>query len=213
MSTKRSAKELILRYLVFIVGLFFLALGIAFTKTGALGVSPISSVAHILSLRFSFLSMGNWLILWNCLLILAQILILRRRFQPIQLLQFPVSFLLGWFTDLGMWLISFLPLEGYPAQLGLVLIGVVVLGFGIALTVLADVVMNAGEAFVKVVADAIHKKFGHVKVVFDVSCVTCSILLSLLLFNGSVEGTREGTLIAAFCTGFIVQFFIKLLKK
>ena len=45
--------ELAKRYLLFIISLFFAALGVAFTKHGELGVSPISSVANVLSCRFS----------------------------------------------------------------------------------------------------------------------------------------------------------------
>ena len=74
----------------------------AFTKHGELGIPPISSLANVLSCRFPALSLGSWLIVWNCVLIVGQILILRRRFRPVQLLQVPLSFLFGWFTDLGM---------------------------------------------------------------------------------------------------------------
>lgn len=52
-------KEIIKRYMLFIISLFFSGLGVAMTKHGAPGVSLISSVANILSLRFTFLSIGN----------------------------------------------------------------------------------------------------------------------------------------------------------
>ena len=85
-------KELCKRYVLFIISLFFSGLGVAMTKHGALGVSPISSVANVLSLRFTLLSIGNWLIITNCLMVVAQILILRKKFHPIQLLQIPCPF-------------------------------------------------------------------------------------------------------------------------
>lgn len=201
------------RYLLFIISLFFSALGVAFTKHGELGVSPISSVANIMSYKFDFLSMGTWLIIWNCVLIVGQILILRKKFQPIQLLQVPLSFLFGWFTDFGMWLVSFIPADSYPLRLFMVIVGIVILGFGISLAVIANVIMNAGEAFVKAISDTIHKKFGNVKIVFDVSCVTLSIILSLLFFNFTVVGTREGTIISALATGNVVKFFSARLQR
>ena len=43
--------DTIQRYLLFIIGLFFSALGVAITKKGELGVSPISSVANVMSIR------------------------------------------------------------------------------------------------------------------------------------------------------------------
>ncbi len=99
-----NKKELCKRYILFIISLFVAALGVAVTKKGELGVSPISSVANVLSIKFTILSLGNWLIVWNCLMILGQIILLRRKFQWIQLLQIPLSFLFGYFTDFGMWM-------------------------------------------------------------------------------------------------------------
>ncbi len=97
-----SKKEIVKRYILFVISLFFAALGVAFTKHAELGVSPISSVANVMSCKYSSLSLGTWLIIWNCILIVGQILILRRKFQLIQLLQLPLSFLFGWFTDFGI---------------------------------------------------------------------------------------------------------------
>lgn len=202
-----SKKEIIKRYVLFIISLFFAALGVAITKRGELGVSPISSVANVLSCKFSALSMGTWLIIWNCVLIVGQVIILRRKFQLIQLLQVPLSFLFGYFTDFGMWCVSFIPVNAYPVRLLMVVAGVAVLAFGISLAVIANVIMNSGEAFVKAVSDTIHKNFGNVKIVFDISCVTLSVILSLILFDFSLVGTREGTIISALLTGTFVKFF------
>lgn len=206
-------KEVLKRYMLFVIGLFFSGLGVAFTKHGELGVSPISSVANIMSYKFPALSMGSWLIVWNCILIIGQIIILRRKFQPIQLLQIPLSFVFGWFTDLGMWAVGFIPTNMYAVRLAMVFIGTAVLGFGISLSVIANVIMNSGEAFVKAVSDTINKNFGNVKIAFDISCVIFSIVLSLIFFNFSIVGTREGTIISAFLTGNFVKLFAKLLHK
>lgn len=205
--------EIARRYLLFIISLFFAALGVAFTKHGELGVSPISSVANIMSCRFDSLSLGTWLIIWNCVLIVGQIVILRKSFQPIQLLQVPLSFLFGWFTDIGMWLVTFIPANSYPIRLTMVIVGIVILGFGVSLAVIANVIMNSGEAFVKAISDTLHKEFGNVKIAFDVTCVVLAVVLSLIFFNFSIVGTREGTIISAFLTGIVVKFFSKRLNK
>lgn len=207
-----TRKETIKRYILLIISLFFSALGVAVTKRGELGVSPISSVANVMSYKIPSLSLGTWLIIWNCVLIVGQILILRKDFHIIQLLQIPVSFLFGYFTDFGTWCASFIPAERYPVRLILVISGVIILGFGVSLSVIANVIMNSGEAFVKAVSDSMNKNFGNVKIAFDVSCVITAVVLSLLFFNFKIVGTREGTVIAAFCTGLAVKFFTKRLK-
>lgn len=205
--------EIAKRYVLFIISLFFAALGVAFTKHGELGVSPISSVANVLSCKFTSLSLGTWLIIWNCLLIIGQIAILRKKFQPIQLLQIPLSFLFGWFTDLSMWIVSFISVPSYPVRLIMVVIGIIILGFGISLSVIANVIMNSGEAFVKAISDTFHKDFGNTKIAFDVLCVIISLALSLVFFDFTIVGTREGTIISALLTGMVVKFFSRKLRK
>ena len=205
--------EIAKRYTLFIISLFFSALGVAFTKHGELGVSPISSVANVLSYKFDSLSLGTWLIIWNCILIIGQIAILRRNFQPIQFLQIPLSFLFGWFTDFGVWIASFIPADSYPLRLLMVIVGIVVLGFGVSLSVIANVIMNSGEAFVKAASDKIQKDFGNTKIAFDLLCVILAIFLSLVFFNFTIVGTREGTIISALLTGITVKFFQKRLDK
>lgn len=202
-----SKNELIKRYSLFVVSLFFSALGVAFTKHGELGVSPISSVANVMSCKFDALSLGTWLIIWNCVLILGQVVILRRNFQPIQLLQIPLSFLFGWFTDLCMWMVSPIPVSNYISRLLMVIIGIIILGFGISLSVIANVIMNSGEAFVKAIADTAGKEFGNVKICFDIFCVVLALVLSLICFDFKIVGTREGTIISALLTGMIVKFW------
>lgn len=205
-----SKKETEKRYVLFVISLFISALGVAFTKHGELGVSPISSVANVMSVKLDFFSLGIWLIIWNCVLILGQILILRKKFKPIQLLQIPLSFLFGYFTDFGLWLVGFIPAKSYIMRLVMVFIGIVILGFGVSLSVSANVIMNSGEAFVKAISDTTNKNFGNVKIAFDVSCVVLALILSLLFFDFTIVGTREGTIISALCTGLVVKLFRKL---
>ena len=211
--TTVSKKEVFKRYILFIICLFFMGLGVALTKHGELGVSPISSVANVVSLKFTFLSFGTWLTISNCVLLLGQIILLRRNFKPIQLLQIPLSFLFGYFTDFGLWMIKDIPNENYIVRLLLVFAGIVFIGFGISLGVIADVVLNSGEGLVKALADVTKKDFGTVKIVFDVSWVLFSIVLSLLLFDGRLLGTREGTVLSAVFVGVAVKIFKPILQK
>ncbi len=207
-----SKKELTKRYILFIISLFISGLGIAFTKHAGLGVSPISSVPNILSIKFPVLSMGNWLTFWNWLIIVGEILLLRKNFKPIQFLQIPLTLVFGYFTDFGLFIASFIPTDIYFVRLGLVILGVAILGFGVALAFTANVVMNAGEGFVKAVSDTFRHNLGNVKIAFDLFNVSLSIILSLIFFKFEIMGTREGTIIAAFCTGLFVKLFTRLLK-
>lgn len=201
------------RYGLLIVSLFLSAFGVALTKYMELGVSPISSVANILNYRFPTLTLGTWLIIWNCILIAGQLIVRKKDFRILQLLQIPVSFLFGYFTDICMWCVSYISIDTYGLRLLCVVIGVMILGLGVSLSVLANVIMNSGEAFVKAISDVTKKNFGNVKVAFDVLCVLLSIFLSLIFFESHIIGTREGTLITAVCTGIFVKLFTKQLHQ
>ncbi|MCM1172693.1 MAG: DUF6198 family protein [Clostridium sp.] len=208
---KMGKRELAKRYILFIISLFVVALGVAVTKKAELGVPPTSSVSDVLSRKFTSLSFGNWLFIWNLILIAGQILILRKNFQLIQLLQIPLSFLFGYFTDFGMWLVSFIQVDAYILKLLFVILGTVILALGIALAVIANVVMNSAEAFIKAISDTTGKQFGNIKIAFDCVCVVLTILLSLIFFDFTIQGTREGTIIAAIFTGMVVKLFQKFL--
>lgn len=212
MKSGMSKREFIKRCLLLVAGLFLSGIGVAITKHGELGVSPISSVANVVSCKYTMISIGTWLIIWNCILVAGQVVVLRSKFKLYQLLQIPLSFLYGYFTDFGVWVADFIPVHSYPVQLLMVFLGIAILGLGIALSVIANVILNAGESLIKAIADTIHKEFGNVKVVFDSSCVAFAIVMSLLFFDFQLVGIREGTIIAAFMTGVSVKFFQKNLQ-
>lgn len=189
-----------------------MAFGIALMTQTKLGVSPISSLPYLFSLEFTWISLGNFTILWNLVLIAGQLLILRRDFRWFQLVQLPITLIFGVFVDGCKLLVSSWDLSYYWLQLLLVLLGCAVLALGVALTVLAGVVMNSGEAFVAAAAGKTGWDFGMVKVGFDSSLVLLAVLFSFLFF-GRMEGVREGTILAALLSGWIVRFFTRILKK
>lgn len=112
-----------------------------------------------------------------------------------------------------MWCVSFIPVNIYYIRILMVISGIIILGFGIALSVIANVIMNSGEAFVKAISDKYNKNFGNIKICFDVINVLLAVILSLVFFNFTIVGTREGTVISALLTGVVVKFFTKTLEK
>ena len=145
-------------------------------------------------------------------MLLIQIMLLGKEFKPIQLLQFPLSFLLGWFTDINLAWVSYLPADLYIVRLLLVFCSSFVLAIGVIFMLVSDTIMNVGEALVNVISQKLNKNFGTVKVIFDITIVTLSIILSFVFF-GKLMGTREGTIITACLTGTNVKLLSKVIKK
>ena len=132
--------EKLKRYLVFFIGLYINSFGVAMITKAALGTSPISSIPYVLSLQFPF-SLGEFTIFFSLFLILLQLLILRRNFHLEHLLQIPISILFGYFIDISMVLLNFVNPELYLMKIVYLLIGCLILGFGVYTEVLADVAM------------------------------------------------------------------------
>lgn len=200
--------ELMSRYAVFVIGLFLLSAGVSLIIRSSLGTTPISSVNYVMSVNTP-LTLGTWTFIINVLLIVGQFLILgsrRSRRDTIEiLLQIPFSFLFGAFIDLNMWLTSSLRPSGYMMAIGILIAGCLVQAVGVVFEIKPKVAMMSAEAFVMYASRRLGKPFGKLKVVFDLSLVTSAVLISLLLSH-RIEGIREGSLIAASITGFIVTF-------
>lgn len=205
-----SKKELLKRYVFFIIGLFVNAFGVSFITKASLGTSPISSVPYTLSMGFH-LSMGTFTFLLNMVLIIGQIIFLKKDFEKIQLIQIPISLMFGYFIDLTMSMLSFLNPTAYILKILFLLVGCVILALGVSMEVIADVVMLSGEAFVKAISSKCNREFGITKVSFDITLVIISTIISLLMLH-KLTGVREGTIIAALIVGLISKFFNKKLE-
>lgn len=195
--------EKLKRYLIFIVGLYFSSLGVSMITKANLGTSPISSIPYVLSLKFPF-TLGQFTILFSIFLIILQLILLRKKFRPEHILQIPVSIVFGYFIDLSMKILFFVNPQNYGMEMLFLLLGCIILGVGVYLEVLADVVMLPGESFVRAVVMIWQTDFGVSKVVFDVSMTVIAGLLSFSFF-GTLQGVREGTIVAAVLVGFIAR--------
>lgn len=195
--------EKIKRYTIFLIGLFINSLGVSLITKADLGTSPISSIPYVLSLNFPF-TLGQFTIAFSLLLILIQLVILRRNFKAEHLLQIPISILFGYFIDLTMMMLFFVNPHTYISSIIYLLIGCLILGFGVYTEVLANVAMLPGESFVRAVSFTWNTEFGTTKVVFDVSLTVTAAVLSLI-FSHRLDGVREGTVIAALLVGFIAR--------
>lgn len=202
--------EKVKRYLVFLVGLFVNSLGVSLITRADLGTSPISSIPYVLSLNFSF-TLGEFTIAFSLLLIVLQLLILRKNFKPEHWLQIPISVAFGYFIDLTTAMLGDFRLTSYPAQFAFLLSSCVVLGVGVYLEVLPNVAMLPGESFVRAVCTTWKREFGASKIAFGVSMTVLAAVLSVVLAGG-LAGVREGTVVAALLVGFIARQLNKRLR-
>ena len=199
--------ELIKRYIFLLAGLFASGLGVSFiTKTG-LGTSPITSIPYTLSLGFTP-TVGMFTLVFNIFLIILQVILLRRNFQLQNLLQLPIIALFSFFIDLTMSLLGFMQPETYAMKVVSLIVGCLILGFGVFMEMVTNVAMLPGEATVRAVSDVFSTDFGKTKIAFDSSMTVIAAILSFIMFK-HLDGVREGTIVAAILVGFIARLFKK----
>lgn len=191
------------RFILLCSGLIIMAIGVAFSIKAGLGTSPISSVPYVTA-KISGLSVGITTIIMNALFIIIQICILNKEYDWFQLLQFPAAILFGSTIDIAVLFIDFILISSYWQQWILCILGIIFLALGISFEIQANLVTTAGEGVVLAICKVFPIKFGNMKVIFDITLVTISVLLSII-FLGELTGVREGTIAAAILVGLITK--------
>ena len=199
--------ELIKRYIFLLVGLFVNGLGVSFITKAGLGTSPITSIPYTLSLSFTP-TVGMFTLVFNIFLVILKVILLRRNFQLQNLLQLPIIALFSFFIDLTMSLLGFMQPETYAMKVVSLIVGCLILGFGVFMEMVANVAMLPGEATVRAVSDVFSTDFGKTKIAFDSSMTVIAAILSFIMFK-HLDGVREGTIVAAILVGFIARLFKK----
>ena len=191
------------RYFWFIIGIIINSFGIALITKAGLGTSPISSISYVLSMKFPF-TLGQFTFIVNMFFILAQFILLKKDFEPIQFLQIVVNVVFSACIDISMNLLSWLTVNNFMVGLFALLIGCGVLALGISIEVAPDVLVVPGEGIVRAISIVLSKRFGTVKVIFDITLVSTATILSFLFF-GKLSGLGLGTIISAIIVGYIVN--------
>jgi uncharacterized membrane protein YczE len=195
------------RWGLYLLGLFFTALGINLTIRADLGVSPVSAFTLTLS-KVAGVSLGTVTVVVYAFFVLAEVLLLGRRFKPKNLLQLVFNFAFGVFLDLTGKSLIRLVIHGYGMQLLWLLFGIAAIALGVVLFLSMDIVPNAPDGIVLAYCERTGANYSTAKFGFDCICVTLSILSSLLFLHRIIS-VREGTVLAALLTGRLVGLFAK----
>lgn len=198
------------RYTIATFGLVLVAVGVALSILSDLGTSPISCPPYVISL-WGGLTVGQYTAIMHFIFILIQIALLRKKFKAENLMQVAAAVVFGGLTDAAIWAFSWIVPTGYAFKATLMILSCIITAAGISIEVRAKAWMLAGEMTVAALAEVTGAKFRNVKIIFDCSLVAVSAAISLYLF-GNIFGKedmiviREGTLVSALLTGFLMKF-------
>ena len=194
--------KLIIKY---VVGLFIMNIGIAFSIKSNLGSTPVVSVPYAISL-ITGIDIGICNTLFQCCLVLIEFMLLRSAFHPKHFLQVFVGILFGAFTSISMIILSIIPQASVLwVQILFLILGILFLAFGLFLYVPTNVVPVAVDGLTQAVSITTNQSFTKIKVIMDISWIVLSWILSFV-FLGHFDGSAGiGTIIAAMSIGTTVK--------
>lgn len=196
---------------IYILGLFFLATGVTLSVKSQLGVSPVTSVAYVFSLITGF-DLGRTVMIYFSLFVVGQLIILRKNFNPIYVIQIGFLTIFGYFVTFSEFLLYFQTPDNYILRLTILMLSIVSLAIGLTLYLRADIMPMPAEGFIIALQKNIDKEFYKIKYTVDTLLVLISVVLSFI-FLGKLDGVREGTLIAALLIGRTMGFIENKFKK
>ena len=212
---KSTPVQFVIRVLIYCLGLLSLAFGVAFSVNSNLGVSPVNSLPYVIS-RILKMQMGTCVTAVFCFYILLQILILGRKFNPVNLLQILFSTIFGYFVDFAKMVLGDFAIPTYFGQLTMLAVSIPLIALGIVLYMDAQLVPMPMEGLSSCLAEKFGVSFPNMKTIIDCLVVGIGLVLCFV-FLGGLDGLREGTIITAVVTGKVIALIKKplspILKK
>ena len=214
---KQTMQQTIKNYALFLVGLFIASMGVALSTKAGLGTSPVAAVPYSVSIVNHALTFGWWLNIWSLLQVAVQVILLRKKCKPVEIIiQAVLALVYGYMTDFSCKLIDGIQPNTYLAQFFWMTLGCFVLALGIWIQFKGGVAMLPGEAMNRTISQVSGKRYENIKILFDVLYIVAAAVISFIA-TGKLQGVREGSIIAAVVVGNIIKLynliFNKLTKK
>lgn len=200
------------RLSLYIIGLFFLSLGVSFSIQADLGVSPVSSLAYAFALT-SGLSVGMMTIVANVLFIIIQVVLSKQFNFKESIVQLVIAFLFGFFMDLTLYLVQLAPMpESLFMRCAFLIISLFVVAIGLLGYFTAKFPLMPYDQLTFVISEKFKLKVGKAKISSDLInvCVAGAVCIVTIQSLGAVG---IGTVVAAYFIGKILGWFMKYFQK
>lgn len=209
----RLDARLLLRLVFSVLGLAFIALGVATMTKSGLGCTPIAAIPYAVSLFFPQVSYGQWVMLFNFSLLGLEWLLLRRRLPLANVAaQGALTLVFGSCVDFFMFVIGDLMPGAYAGRLFGVLAGCVFIAAGATMGVMANLAVLPADGLTMAVARVCRGEFGRIRIFSDSLMSATALGMCLWAFHEPLA-VREGTVLAAVLTGVLVRFFMRGLAR
>ncbi len=200
------------RTVIFLISMVLMSMSASLSTKASLGVSPISSVPYTLSLIPDTLTFGMWTFIFNLALVFGGIAIMRRNYKPFYALCVAFVIVFSYLCDVFLMVFEGIHPDNYILQWVVEAISIILLAFGISLSVASSISMLPGDFFVRFLSVTRDWNFGHTKIAFDFTCIVTSVIISLL-FLPEISGIREGTIVFIIAVGPLINLFTHIMRS
>lgn len=208
---KEKIVSFLWQHVLLTASLFVMTLGVALCVRSALGSSVISTIPFVFTLAGEdslapAWTIGQYTYMMNFILVGAQIVTLRRRFQLVQLFQLIIGFLFGFLLDINMALTAPLQNDSLIVRSAEQIIGCTVLGLGIAFEIRCGSITMPGEGMPAALTRVTTMPFAKAKILVDIILVAIAVVCGYLFYGRwlwNVVGI--GTLFAMIYVGYVVK--------
>lgn len=207
-------KNIAVRIIRMFLGIVLVSLGNTFIIKAGLGQSTMSGACSAVS-EITNVRVGNYFTIMNYILILVQLIILRKDFKVIQLLQIGVASVQGLvinFFQYDFYPIASLKPDSYFACWIFIILGILLMSFGVSIVILADVILMPLEGCCKAISDKTKVRFGTIRQAADVLFIVITVIC-LLIWQIPNHYIREGSLFYTLVFGKSINYTMPLLKK
>lgn len=196
--------------LTLVVGVIMISFSISLMVKADFGISTISSLPYVLSVAFDQISFGVWNPIFQVGLLVIMVAI-TKRFKGGYVISLLISAMFGSIIDLFSWMTA-----GLPTDLGFrvlyVIVSYPIMCFAISMMVNSKVPLMVVDAFINDLTRHFHVTFRRLKTIFDIICLSLSIIFSFA-FMGELVGVGIATILMAFITGSGVHVATKVLRN
>lgn len=196
------------RIVMSVLGVLICGFSVGIFKLAAFGVDPfqafMSGIDHMIPIDF-----GTLYVIVNAILLTFSLVFNRKK---IGIATFINLFLLGYVTQFSYETLQrFFPDPSIPVRAAALIIGIVVICFGSAFYMTADLGVSTYDAVAIIMADTWHiGKFKYLRIITDVVCVVLGVVLFIMsggLAKDIPTFAGIGTIITAFFMGPLIEFF------
>jgi len=188
------------RLIIYVIGLFLLALGVSFSIQAALGVSPL---AYAFSLTTGY-SVGIMSIVANILFIILQAILIKVVDLKMFGTQLIITFLFGFFIDAALYLVQLFPTpEGLVIRWVLLVISLFVIAIGLLGYFVAKFPLMPYDALTYAISTRFKLKFTKAKITSDLINVGIAGLVCIIFIH-TLGSIGMGTIVAAYFIGKIL---------